>query len=509
MSDKELEKKVDDLFAKLTPDYAESMLKDIDTVQKPAGKKRNLKNLWLRVGSIAAVFVLVTVGIVAAVNFTRYNKIDTTVTLDVNPSIELRVNRYDRVLRVTPLNADGEKVIGTMRLKNVDLDVAVNALIGSMMKNGYLSEMSNSILVTVDGSDAARSNALTERISSDIEAQLNAGFTGSVLSQTVQHDAALQSLADEHSITVGKAQLIQALVSRNPLYSFDALSKLSINELNVLLAKEPVNTDAIHTSGSASTSAYIGEEQALSIACLYVGLEPSEVTLTEAIELEYENGKMVYDVEFRKDDCKYEFDIDAVTGEIVSFGQKQKPSGEPVTPPVTPAPPAADIGQERAVAIALSHANVPQNEAVIRKIEKESDNGVTYYEIEFIDSAFEYEYKVNAATGAIIKADKERDDDAPGTHSEAPEHSAELIGEAKAKEIALRHAGFSAGAVKKLKCELDREKGKLVYEVEFEANGIEYEYTVDAETGEIVKIEKEDDRKDIDDDDDDDFDDDD
>ena len=73
----------------------------------------------------------------------------------------------------------------------------------------------------------------------------------------------------------------------------------------------------------------------------------------------------------------------------------------------------------------------------------------------------------------------------------------------------MRHAGFSAGAVKKLKCELDREKGKLVYEVEFEANGIEYEYTVDAETGEIVKIEKEDDRKDIDDDDDDDFDDDD
>ena len=55
--------------------------------------------------------------------------------------------------------------------------------------------------------------------------------------------------------------------------------------------------------------------------------------------------------------------------------------------------------------------------------------------------------------------------------------------------------------MKKLKCELDREKGKLVYEVEFEADGVEYEYTIDAETGEIVKIEKEDDRKDLDDDD--------
>lgn len=508
MNDKELEKKVDDLFAKLTPDHAEQILKDIDTIQKPSSKKRNLKNLWLRVGSIAAAFVLLMVGITG---YTLFGKVDSTVTLDVNPSIELRVNRFDRVLRVTPLNADGERVIGTMRLKNVDLDVAVNALIGSMMKNGYLSEMSNSILVTVDGSDAARSSALTERISSDIEAQLNAGFSGSVLSQTVQHDDTLQALADEHLITVGKAQLIQALIDRNPLYSFDALSKLSINELNVLLAKEPVNTDTIHTSGSASTSAYIGEEQALSIACLYVGLEPSKVTLTEAIDLEYENGRMVYDVEFRKDDCKYEFDIDAVTGEIVSFEQKQKPSSEPVSPPITPAPSAADIGQERAVAIALSHANVPQSEAVIKKVEKESDNGIKYYEIEFIDSEFEYEYKVNAATGAIIKADKERDDDAPGTqtgtdgHSTqtgTDGHSAETIGTAKAKEIALRHAGFSAGAVKKLKCELDRERGKLVYEVEFEADGIEYEYTIDAGTGSIVRIEKEDDRNDIDDDDD-------
>ena len=490
MTDKELEKKVDDLFLKLTPDHSEQILKDIDAMQKPSGKKRSMKSLWLRVGSIAAVFVLLMVGITG---YTLFGKVDSIVTLDVNPSIELRVNRYDRVLRATPLNADGEKVIGTMRLKNVDLDVAVNALIGSMMKNGYLSEISNSILVTVDGADRTRSSALSEHLSSEIEAQLNAGFTGSVLSQTVQHDETLQSLADAHAITVGKAQLIQALIDRNPLYSFDALSKLTINELNVLLAKDPAASDAIHTSGSASTSAYIGEEQALSIACLYVGLEPSSVTLTEKIELEYENGKMVYDVEFRKDDCKYEFDIDAVTGEIVSFEQKQKPSSNPVEPQITPAPSATDIGQERAVAIALSHANVQQSEAIIKKVEKESDNGVTYYEIEFIDSGFEYEYKINAATGAIIKADKERDDDAPATQTGTSKQSTDLIGEAKAKEIALRHAGFSAGAVKKLKCELDREKGKLVYEVEFKVDNMEYEYTIDAETGSIVSVEKEND----------------
>lgn len=500
MSDRELEQRIDGLFAKLTPDGAERILRDIDPEGKPAAKKRNLKRTLLRIGSMAAVFVLLAVGAVGAADYARYNKIDSTVTLDVNPSIELCVNHSDRVLKVTPLNGDGEKIIGTMRLVNVDLDVAINALIGSMMKNGYLSEISNSILITVDSEDAARGKALSEHVSAEVDSMLNAGFPGAVLSQTASDDETIRSLADANSITVGKAQLIQTLIERNPLYTFEALSKLTINELNVLLGKQASEPDAIQTTGSASTGAYIGEEQALMNACRYIGANTSEITLTEPIELEFEDGRMVYDIELKKDDVKYDFEIDAVTGEIASFEQKQKPtgttvpqeqqSGAPTEPQITPAPATEDVGEDRALEIALAHANMSRAKAKIKEIEKKRENGVVYYEIEFFDGTYEYEYKINAATGAIMKAEKERDGDAPEQTGE-PSQSTETIGSARAKEIALGHAGVSASAAKKLKCELDREKGKPVYEVEFESDGYEYEYTIDAETGRILHHEKE------------------
>jgi uncharacterized membrane protein YkoI len=408
----------------------------------------------------------------------------------VTPSIELCVNRSNRVLRVTPLNEDGETVIGTMNLKNVDLDVAVNALIGSMMKNGYLSEISNSILITVDGSDELRSLELSAHVSAEVDSMLKAGFPGAVLSQTASNDETIRSLADSNSITVGKAQLIQTLIGKNPMYTFEELSKLTINELNVLLEKQPM-TETIRTIGNASTGAYIGEEQALANACLYVGLEISDVELTEPVELEFENGRMVYDIEFRKDDVKYDFEVDAVSGEVVSFEEKQKSKGTVTEPQVTPVPAAVDIGQERALEIALAHANVPGSEAMVQEIKKKHENGVEYYEIEFFDDEFEYDYKVNSATGAIMKAEKERDDDAVPEKAGTSSQSAETIGKEKAKEIALRHAGISASAAKKLKCELDREQGKLVYEVEFKTDGYEFEYTIDAGTGNILHVEKE------------------
>ena len=58
-------------------------------------------------------------------------------------------------------------------------------------------------------------------------------------------------------------------------------------------------------------------------------------------------------------------------------------------------------------------------------------------------------------------------------------------------EIALSHAGFSQSNVRDLDVEKDKKKGSIVYEVDFEANGYEYDYDIDAATGEIVKQDKE------------------
>ena len=65
------------------------------------------------------------------------------------------------------------------------------------------------------------------------------------------------------------------------------------------------------------------------------------------------------------------------------------------------------------------------------------------------------------------------------------------IGAEKAKEIALNHAGLKAGEVTRMKVEKDRDYGILKYEVEFEKGRMEYDYEINAETGKILKAEKE------------------
>ena len=65
------------------------------------------------------------------------------------------------------------------------------------------------------------------------------------------------------------------------------------------------------------------------------------------------------------------------------------------------------------------------------------------------------------------------------------------IGRQAAIRVALAHAGFHESNVRRLKCELDREDGVMVYEVEFKKDGFEYDYNIDAKTGTIVKSKKE------------------
>jgi uncharacterized membrane protein YkoI len=65
------------------------------------------------------------------------------------------------------------------------------------------------------------------------------------------------------------------------------------------------------------------------------------------------------------------------------------------------------------------------------------------------------------------------------------------IGNEAAINAALAHAGLKRTEVRDLKCELDRENGIMVYEVEFESGLFDYEYDIDATTGKILKSKKE------------------
>ena len=79
-----------------------------------------------RVISLLAALVIV-VGGFGVYSFLEEEKVASIVTLDVNPSIELRVDSDEDIIEVKALNSDAEKVLQGMKLKGADVDTAVNA----------------------------------------------------------------------------------------------------------------------------------------------------------------------------------------------------------------------------------------------------------------------------------------------------------------------------------------------------------------------------------------------
>src|SRR5699024_1566198 len=116
-------------------------------------------------------------------------------------------------LSATPANADAVAILDGMDLTGAKVDVAMNAIVGAMLTNGYVDELANSILITVEDDDAQRGARLQQELTAQAGAILESyQVNGAILSQTIQNSAQLQQLAADYGISQGKAALIQTIV---------------------------------------------------------------------------------------------------------------------------------------------------------------------------------------------------------------------------------------------------------------------------------------------------------
>ena len=536
MANKDTEQKIKQAFSNAVPDIRDSILSDCKS-QKGAviimtdTNKRTFSPR--RLAGIAAAFVLLIGGMAGFQTYRANYSVASTVSLDVNPSIEIQVNKKEEVLAVNPRNEDAQIVVGDMDFKGSNLDVAVNALIGSMLRNGYLNELANSILISVDNQDPAKSAELQERLANEINAVLQSGtFDGAVLSQSISADSKLRELADTYGITLGKAQLIQQITQQSAFYSFEDLVPLSINELNLLTESGNLNLANVSSLGTASDKAYIGQEKAKQAAISHAGASADKLTEYE-IELDFEHGVMVYEVEFKCEGFEYDYEIDAITGAVLKSEKEpdddyvpshtdtaqpetgsssqtggnapqtdnsSSPANNGNTPQTNQNPGQASsedqnskasyISEEQAKNAALSHAGVSANAITAYESDLDREHGFMVYDIDFKCEGFEYDYEIDAATGSVLKNQKERDDDyipAQSGGSQTSGGSGSYIGEASAKEIAFTHAGVAANTVYEYESDLDDEHGKMIYEIEFKSGNYEYEYEIDAVSGSVLK----------------------
>lgn len=417
MNDQELERKLHTALEHAAPDDVEAVLArlgpqngKIIPISTPKRRKRILP--WIA----AACLALAIGGGVAGVRYQQANAVASVVSLDVNPCVRLEVNREEKVLSATPVNDDANQILDGMDLTGTDLEVAVNAIIGSLLKHGYVDELANSVLISVEDDDLTRGAALEEKLTGEISQVLeSASINGAILSQSFATDDALQQKAEEYGISQGKAALIQTLVDSSSHLTFESLVGLSINELNLLANSEAAadltdqsgEQESIRSTGTASQSGYVGVDAATQTALTHAGVQQSQLDYLEA-DYDYEDGRMVYEVEFGVSGVEYEYDIDAATGAIIKAEQEGQTIQTPA-PGQTQQPQGGSSGtisSQEARDIALSNAGVALSDTRELEVELESDDGC--YKVEFKSGQYEYEYEISVADGRILSA--ERDD---------------------------------------------------------------------------------------------------
>lgn len=514
MTDHELERRLRTALDHAAPNDLEGVLSRCETGKGTvidmtnAVETKKKKRRWAPLAAAACLALVLVGGGGGYYYYSVNNAVASLVSLDVNPSIQLEVNKNEKVLSATPMNDDGAEILADMDLKGTQADVAMYAIIGSLLQHGYVDELANSILITVEDDDQARGEKLQQELTAQADAALeNAQVSGAVLAQTLQHTEELTQKAQEYGISTGKAALIQAIVEgSNNTKTFEELVGLSINELNLLYtAQAPLegqtsggqqssgaaNTAPITTSGSASQSAYIGLEAAKQAALNHAGVSASQATFLEA-EYDYDDGRMVYEVEFHVNGTEYEYEIDAQTGDVVKHKTEQNGANTGGSSANT----SSYIGENAAKAAALKHAGVSESSTKYCNAWLEYDDGrPECYEVEFMANNTRYEYKIALTSATVLESEQESygssgsSGQSTGQSGSGSGTSSTDIGAEKAKSIALNHAGVSASQTTELKVERDTDDGVLEYEVEFKAGGKEYEYTIHGGTGQILKYE--------------------
>ena len=267
-------------------------------------------------------------------------------------------------------------------------------------------------------------------------------------------------------------------------------------------------------TGSLDGTEAIGSENAKNFAFADAGVDPAAA---QAVHVTYERfeGKFVYSVEFIAGNTEYTYKIDAGDGSVVKKASRR------LAEPDSTVPLSAAITLEEAQKIALADAGVDREDAIFSRAEAGTEGVLSVYVFRFYAANMEYEYEINAATGAVYSKKTvtytQRD---PGTAAPSPAQTAAptvrpdptaeptrppatgrpepsespqptdrsggiYIGMSAAKSAALAHAKVSAGEARFTQVRMDYEDGTAVYVLSFYTAAREYEYKIDAKTGAV------------------------
>lgn len=337
---------------------------------------------WQRLAAACVLLVLCAGGIFSWLWFST----KAVVSIDVNPSVALSLNRFEYVIDTQAGNTDGADVLDDLSLKNLKLSTALDALMGAMSRKGYLDDQAQ-ISVFVDGSDDDFNRELYDEITEDLahlapDAVTQVGESATN-EQTTEQPAGNEQITEQPSAEQTTEQPATDQTTEQPA------------------AEQPITGQTGEQQPQQSTS--ITEEQAKEIAANHAGVAVADLTF-HSVSLEEDDGRRVYDVEFYSGSTEYDYEIDAATGDILSYDndvenfsilqQQGTATG-------------SYIGEDAAKAAALQRAGLTEDQVRWEKCELDEDDGRFSYELEFSSGQHEYECEVEAFTGEILNFEQD------------------------------------------------------------------------------------------------------
>ena len=419
----------------------------IADAESEANTKR--KPGWAKLGTMAACLALVLcTGI--ATHAIRSNATAGTFTMDVNPSVEYTIAKSGTVKNVRCLNSDAENALSDVALGKQSVETALTRTVAAYEACGYMENGEATVLISFDSrldANAELKASLSAEIQKALEQTDAVGTL--VFHSELTENAEAAKIAEEFHVSLGRADWILTAANKTGLPT-DEVARMSLDEL--------LKFQEVSGISSVCVSKFISLEEAKKIALKDAKLDEltQKIVFTRE-ELNRNQGKPCYLLEFYTGTNQYFYQIDAKSGSIIYAGKY--------------------ITLSEAKKIALDDAGCEDKVSFTEETLVSGGIKTPYYRLVFADAKTQWTYRIDAVLGIVLeKKQKEI-------------VTADFISLEEAKEIALKDAGLNEATQKIVftREELSRNSGKPCYILEFYTAKKQYSYKVDAKNGSIIE----------------------
>lgn len=185
---------------------------------KQQEKKSGFKQYPVFKYALAAICVLLLLG---AGGYSVYRQPVSYISIDVNPSVELEINRFGRVVSTNAYNEDGQAVLQQLSLKNIPYVQAINALLAEESSFGFLKEDSLLVFTVISAQDAS----IIEELSA-------AEFSRKYETCLYTSDTSCMKEAHSYKMSFGKYRGYQELSQHDDSVTIEDCNNMTMEELH-------------------------------------------------------------------------------------------------------------------------------------------------------------------------------------------------------------------------------------------------------------------------------------